>query len=457
MKKEKKGILFFKIKVSITTFLTSVILFAFLGYYLANIQTEKKEKIDLSQMDKILNILDKEFLDVRTTEEKKEDSPEDRKWGILSGLVASFKDPYTIFLPPTDSKFLNEEISGEFGGVGIEIENRSGFLTIVSPLPGTPAAKAGLRPKDVIVEVDGEESINISASKAAKLIRGEPGTKVVLTIARKGNPDVIKIEVERAIIKIPTIKTYKQDGVFVIKIYSFTDKIPELFFEAIKEFSQTGYDKLLIDLRGNPGGHLFAAIYIAGMFLPEGADIITEKYLNSEETLKSGEYHKNSRTINIFSQRVKIGILVDGGSASASEIFAGALRDNNRAILLGENTYGKGTVQKIEEFADGSMLKYTVAKFILPSGEWISHKGIPVDVEIKISEEELKKSREKGLFDDQIDPQMLRAIKELQKYKTQTDIIKRIEKTKEELKEKAKKEREEKLKKILENKNDLED
>jgi carboxyl-terminal processing protease len=289
---------------------------------------------------------------------------------MASGLAASYGDPYTVFLLPADSKELNEDISGEFGGIGVEIENTGGYLTVVSPLPGTPADKAGLRPKDIIVKIDDKDSINISSSAAVKLIRGEPGTKVVLTIARDGEKDFLEVEIERALIEIPIIKTYKKDGVFVIKLFSFTENSPELFIEAVKEFRDTGYDKLIIDLRGNPGGHLFAAVYIAGLFLPEGDIVVTEDYGNEKEVLKSGQYHDGSKTLNIFSDRVKVGVLVDGGSASAAEILAGALHDHNRAILLGTNTYGKGTVQKVDDIgSDGASLKYTIAKFILPNGQ----------------------------------------------------------------------------------------
>jgi carboxyl-terminal processing protease len=279
-------------------------------------------------------------------------------------LAASYEDPYTTFLPPQESKNLQEEISGEFGGIGVEIENRSGFLTVVSPLSGTPAAKSGIMPKDIIVEIEGKDSSNFSPSAAAKLIRGEPGTFVNIKVLRKGEIDSLEIKIERALIKVPIVKTYNKDGVFVIKLFSFTENSPELFFDAVREFAKTKNNKLIIDLRGNPGGHLFAAVYISGLFLPEGTKIVTEDYGDKRDMkiLVSGKYHKSEKTINIFSENVKIGILVDQGSASASEILAGALSDNDRAILLGKNTYGKGTVQQVMEMDNGTSLKYTIAR-----------------------------------------------------------------------------------------------
>ena len=454
MKKEKTNS-FFKIKVGIKSFLFFVILALFLGYFFSTFKTNfaTAEKADLSDIYEVWDILDNDFLDVHASERKKEISEKDHIWGMVSGLVASYGDPYTVFLPPMDSKELNEDISGEFGGIGVEIENAGGYLTVVSPLPGTPADKAGLRPKDVIVKIDDEDSINISSYEATKLIRGEPGTKVKLTVAREGLVKFLDIEIERAIIEIPVIKTYKKDGVFVIKLYSFTENSPELFFDAVKEFRDSGYDKLLIDLRGNPGGHLFAAVYIAGLFLPEDAVIVTEDYGDEKDVLKSGQYHDGTASLDIFSDRVKIGVLVDGGSASAAEILAGALHDNDRAVLMGSNTYGKGTVQKLEKIgSEGASLKYTIAKFILPSGDWISQKGIPVDIEIKISEDEIKKAREGGSFSDKIDAQLNRAIKEMQKFKTNKDIIKLIKKKREEKMLQAKEDREKTIKEILERK-----
>jgi carboxyl-terminal processing protease len=163
---------------------------------------------------------------------------------------------------------------------------------------------------------------------------------------------------------VPIVKTYQKDDVFVIKLFSFTENSPELFFDAVKEFAKTKKTRLIIDLRGNPGGHLFAAVYISGLFLPTNTKIVTEDYGKNKENdiLLSGKYHKSNKTVNIFSDKVKVGILVNEGSASASEILAGTLSDNNRAILLGKNTYGKGTVQQVFELKEKTSLKYTIAR-----------------------------------------------------------------------------------------------
>lgn len=238
---------------------------------------------------------------------------------------------------------------------------------------------------------------------------------------------------------------------FVIKLFSFTENSPKLFLDAVKEFAKTKDTKLIVDLRGNPGGHLFAAVYISGLFLPEGTKVVTQDYGDKKEKdiLLSGKYHKSDKTTNIFFDNVKIGVLVDQGSASASEILAGALSDNNRAVLLGKNTFGKGTVQELINVDKGTSLKYTIARWILPNGGWITNKGIPVDIEIDISEEEIKKSKKDGSYSDTIDPQLLKAIEEMKKIKSQKDIIKIIKENREKRKKKLIEKRNEKIKNII--------
>ncbi len=450
----KKNIKFLHVKVSIISVLIIIVMAFFSGFYFsknATIPKTEKEYFDLSLVHEVRNILEENFLDTRP-EDAEEIVKQDHIWGAVRGLVASYKDPHTVFLPPEDSKSLDEEISGKFGGIGVEISNRSGYLTIVSPLPETPAVRAGLKPKDIIIEIEGKDSIFMSAHAAAKIMRGEPGTILRIKVVRKGVLEPFEVEIERAIIEIPIIKTYNKDGVFVIKIFSFTENSPELFLKAVQEFFNTKNQRLIIDVRGNPGGHLFASVYIAGLFLPKGTIIVTEEYGGKKEDkiLRSGKHHRTNRTVNIFPEEIKIAVLVDGGSASASEIIAGALRDNNRAILMGENTYGKGTVQQLKKLEGGTLLKYTVARWVMPKGEWISHKGIPVDIEISISDEEIKEARKSGLFADKIDPQLLRAIEKMKNINSQDEILEIIKKGRKEVQEKVKEERKEKLKSILE-------
>ena len=260
---------------------------------------------------------------------------------------------------------LMSDINGEFTGVGMEITNVGGFLTVVSPLPGTPSFKAGIKPKDIVIKIDGKNSISMSSSKAVNLIRGKKGTPVILTVLRKGLSEPKDIKIIRDTIEVPIVKTYKKDNVFIIKIYSFSKNLPEKFLEALKEFTANkNRDTLIIDVRGNPGGHLDSAVMLAEMFIAKDKLILTEDYGGKAKNtiIKSGDFLGNKELIGILNNKFKLAVLMDGGSASASEILAGTLSDNNQAILLGEKSFGKGTVQQYKEFKNGTALKYTIAK-----------------------------------------------------------------------------------------------
>jgi carboxyl-terminal processing protease len=415
----------------------------------------KKEKLNFDFLNEVEEKIEEKFVDTRE-DKTKEITADDKIFGAAEGLTASYGDPHTMFFPPEDGKMFSDDISGEFSGVGMEITNRNGFLTVVSPLPDSPAKKAGIKPKDIISKIDNIDSLSMSSNTAVKLIRGKVGEEVVLEVLRKGEPEPLKIKIKRALIKIPVVKTFVKDNVFVIKLFSFTENSPKLFFsKIIKDFKKSKTDKMIIDLRGNSGGLLSAAVFISGLFLEEGKIIVTEDYEGKKDNKiwKSGDIHLSpDKTTNIF-RNLKLGILVDAGSASASEILAGSLSDNGKAILFGENTFGKGTVQELINFDNGSSLKVTVAKFILPDGEWISYKGIRPDVEIKNEIEELKKIKESGSYSDYIDTQLKETIKYISEIKNQKDFEKKIQDFKKERKEKNKLLREEeRAKKILESK-----
>lgn len=409
---------------------------------------ETKSQYDLSLMWKVKSILDDEFVNTKTEEKITQQA---HIWGAIKGMVNSYQDPYTTFLPPEENDDLLDDIKGEFTGIGAEIMNIGGYLTVISPLPGTPSFKAGLRPKDIIIEIDEKDALNMSATKAVKLIHGEKGTMVTLKIIRKGLFEPKEIEIIRDLIKIPTIKTHYKNGVFVIKLFSFTEDSPKHFTNALQKFIDKKTDKLIIDLRGNPGGHLFTAIYMAGMFLEQGAVILTEDYDGKKENtiLKSGEFHNSKETVNIFNDKLKVAILVDGGSASASEILAGALSDHKKAIIMGTTTFGKGTVQQLIPLEKNTSLKVTVAKWILPNGKWISHEGLAPDIEIEITEEEMIKAQKDGFLSDTIDPQLNRAINELAKIKNKEAFTTIIEKAEKDRAEKEEKEKEEKIQELL--------
>lgn len=296
----------------------------------------------------------------------------ERIYGAISGMVSSFKDPYTMFFPPKEAKMFAEEVKGEFSGVGMEIGMKDGLLTVVSPLKGSPAEKAGVLAGDVIVKINGTSTENVSADEAISTIRGTAGTTVNLTIARKGKAELTDIVITRATIPLPVIDTKVQGDVFTINLYSFSESSPKLFREALQKFSGSKMKKLIINLRNNPGGYLDAAVDIGSYFIPQGKIIVREDQGNNNPELV---YRSHGGDITLPSG-LKTMILVNNGSASASEILAGAMSEHGVADLVGTQTFGKGSVQELIPLSDGSSVKITVAKWFTPNGVSISEKGI---------------------------------------------------------------------------------
>lgn len=322
-------------------------------------------------------------------------SVEDRVYGAISGLADSYDDPYTVFLPPAESTLFEEDISGNFGGVGMEIGIQNEVLTVISPLKDTPAEKAGIRAGDSIVAIDGVSTIGISVDEAVLKIRGKIGTPVTLSILREGADKLIEIAVVRDTINVPTLVTEaRPDGIFVIQLFNFGLMSPQEFRFALREFLLSGSKKLVLDLRGNPGGFLQASVDIASWFLPPGKVVVSEE--NEEES----KVHR-SRGYNIFDGNIDMVILVDKGSASASEIVAGALRDHHVATIVGTQTFGKGSVQELLDIGSDSTLRITVAHWLTPSGESISKNGITPDVVVEITPEDVAAGK---------DPQLEKAV-----------------------------------------------
>lgn len=311
---------------------------------------------------------------------------EDRVWGIIEGLANSYNDPYTVFLSPEKAASFEEDISGEFGGVGVEIGLRNNAITVIAPLKGTPAELAGLRTGDIIVEINGTSTQNMTIDDAVNTIRGEVGTPVTLTVAREGENEFLPIQIVRAIIEIPTIDSeLRDDGVFVLSLYNFGGTANREIRNTLRTFNESGSDKLLIDLRGNPGGYLDVAVEMASWFLPIGKTVVTEDYGHPERTI----VHR-SKGYNIVKDSWRIAILVNEGSASASEIVAGALQEHNVAVLIGETTFGKGSVQELVDVTDTTALKITIARWLTPNGVSISNNGLSPDLEVKLSVEEFE-------------------------------------------------------------------
>ena len=386
---------------------------------LINTEADISSKVDFAPFWKAWQVLDEKFVPTKistsTSVSAATSTIQDRVWGAIGGLTASLGDPYTVFFPPEESKSFETEISGNFEGVGMEIGIKDDVLTVVAPLKGNPAQKAGILAGDKIISIDGQSTMNMSVDKAVKLIRGKVGTKVKITIAREGKKEPIEFSIIREVINIPTIDTEIKDGkiaggnggqvvdgVFIIKLYNFYSTSPNLFRNALREFIESDSDKLILDLRGNPGGYLEAAVDMASWFLPLGKVVVSEDF---GKNAPSQIYR--SKGYNIFNSNLKMVALVDGGSASASEILAGALKEHGIAKLVGTKTFGKGSVQEVVKITPETSLKVTVARWLTPLGNSISENGLTPDFEVKLTQEEFSKGK---------DPQTDKAIEVLKNW-----------------------------------------
>jgi len=389
------------------------------GQRSSDISTNIKIPSDISLTDeqfepfwKTWRVLSEKFVTATTTDSQ------DRIWGAIKGLAGSQGDPYTVFFPPEEDKNFKSDIAGNFEGVGMEIGQKDGFLTVVAPIKGSPADKAGVRSGDKIIKINDQTTADLPVDKAVKIIRGKKGTAVNITFIREGASAPLEKSIIRDTIDIPTIQTeiksggtssttaddstgLRSDGIFIIKLFSFTAQAPDLFRKALREFISSGSHKLVIDLRGNPGGYLDAAWDMASWFLPAGDTIVIEDFGG-----KRANQIYRSKGYNIFNKNLKLIILVDAGSASASEIFAGALQEHKVGRLLGTKTFGKGSVQELVPITENTSLKVTIARWMTPNGHNLSHDGLVPDIEVKVTQKDI---------DAKNDVQMNKAVEILRK------------------------------------------
>lgn len=345
--------------------------------------------VNMEQFWTAWNLLEQNF--VQTHASSSIPTKEERLYGAITGLTESYGDPYTVFMPPQEAQIFKEDISGAFEGVGMELGLKEGKLVVVAPLKNSPAEKAGIKSGDVILAIDGKLTDGMGVDDAVKVIRGKKGTMVKMTLMRDESLEPLVISVMRDTITIPVLTHYKRDdGVYVLELYSFSANSVELFRGALRAFFESGSSKMLLDLRGNPGGYLEAAVDMASFFLPVGAVVVAEDFQGKQDNV----YHR-SLGYNVFANRnLKMAILVDQGSASASEILAGALQQNNVAKLIGTKTFGKGSVQELLSLGGGAELKITIARWLTPNGTSISDGGLKPDVEVERTQDDFKNNKD---------------------------------------------------------------
>jgi len=375
---------------------SSFYLFGFLVGH-KNLQFEKAfvPKITNTQLSKPKEIDFSLFWDVFNKIEQQYPGTVDRQnliYGAIKGLVSGIGDPYSVFYAPGELKEFIEDLSGEFEGVGIEIDEKDGKIVVVAPLEGTPAQKAGIKAGDIIVKIDNVSTEGMPIDEAVSRIRGKKGTTVTLTISRNGWISPQDFTIKREMIKVESVIYKLEDNIGYLQISQFGDDTIPLLKKYAKKITKDNPKGIILDLRNDPGGYLDGSIDCASLFLPKGNTVVIEED-------KNGKKDEKKTTLEPTLGNYKVIVLINKGSASAAEIVAGALKDWGKATLVGETTFGKGSVQELEELSQGAALRLTIAKWLTPKGTQISGKGIEPDIVIQDDEktqqdEQLEKAKE---------------------------------------------------------------
>ncbi len=340
----------------------------------------QNQNVDFSLFWKVFDVLPQRYLDKSDIDGQK------ILYGAISGMVRSLGDPYTAFLDPKQNDAVVDELSGSYEGIGIQIGfNKDKRLVVIAPLKGTPAAAAGLKPKDMIIKIDTKDTFEMTLPEAVDLIRGQRGTKVKLVLLREGSEKTFDKELERAKIDVKSVdlsfKTVNGTQVAIVKVSRFGEKTDSEWDSAVAQILEKKVKAVVVDMRNNPGGLLTSAIHLASEFVKS---TVVKQESDTGAISSLGIDHDGKLT------GIPVVVLINGGSASAAEIFAGAIRDNNRGKLVGEKSFGKGTVQDVVSFPGGSSLHVTIAKWLTPDGDSIHEVGIAPDVEIKNKDEDEK-------------------------------------------------------------------
>ena len=342
------------------------------SYKVKNLQEKNTRDIDFSLFWETWNALEDHYVD------KKKLDPNQLYYGAIKGMVASVGDSYTFFLTPEENKQSKDDLGGHFEGIGAELGLKNNQIVVVTPLKNSPAEKAGIKAGDIISKVDGASTKNWTLNQAVSKIRGPKGKKVVLTMSRKEKE--VDISVVRDQINVPFVELSYEEKTAIIELSRFGDDTDRLWDQAINKIvdaqEKGNVDSIVLDMRGNPGGYLDGAVYIASEFLPKGSLVVKQEFAD-----KPTEQYLTKREGKLLS--IPLVVLVNEGSASAAEIVAGALRDYKRATLVGEKTFGKGSVQQAIDLKDGAGVHVTISKWILPKGDWIHQKGIEPKTVVK--------------------------------------------------------------------------
>lgn len=373
------------------------------------------QSLDLSLLYDVVDKINQDYYDKTKLDSKK------LLYGAVNGMLASLDDPYTSFFPPKQNNDFKTQLAGEFSGIGAELGLFDNKISVISPLDNSPAQKAGIKSGDTILKVDGAATTGWTVAQAVEKIRGPKGTKVTLNILHKNEKDPVDITIERNVIVVKSVKGWVKkvscsnseclenssgsDSVGYIRLSQFGDKTNDEWVEVINDISvqiqkEKNFKGIILDLRNNPGGYLNDAVFISSEFLKKGIVVIQE----------DGKTERNALSVsrNGLLTNYPLFVLINKGSASASEIVAGALKDHNRAKLIGETSFGKGTIQQAVDVENGASVHISVAKWLTPNGTWVHKKGLEPDIKVEFDE---NKSSDLTKFDNQLQ----RAVQELLK------------------------------------------
>ena len=352
-----------------------------------NTDKNAENSIDFSLFWNVWDLVKNKYVDAGNLDAK------NLYYGAIKGMLQATGDPYTTFFTADENKKFNEDISGNFEGIGAELGVKNNILTIIAPLQGTPAEKAGLRSGDKIIKIDGKNAGDMTIEEAVDNIRGQKGTSVTLTIFREGDQDTQDIVVKRDVINVKSVVLeWKEDNAIAdIKITRFGDDTNQGFKDALNKIQTTKTKGLILDLRNDPGGYLDTAIDVASKLLPKNKVVVIEESGDKSQKktyTRGGDVGSSIETV----------VLINEGSASASEILAGALKDNrDNVTLVGEKSFGKGSVQEFIELSQGTAAKITVARWLTPNGVQINEQGITPDQEIKLTNDDYNNNRDPQL------------------------------------------------------------